>query len=81
MVLRQTEAAEQTQAMCRQWYQDEIVERYRELLARSRQQELMDKERYQELSAHFKEEKTKNAELRKTLAALQSRRTPNPWGN
>eukprot|EP00975_Prorocentrum_lima_P036369 7650521-Prorocentrum_lima.AAC.1 len=41
----------------------------------------MDKERYQELSTHFKEEKTKNAELRRTWATLQSRRTPYPWNN
>eukprot|EP00975_Prorocentrum_lima_P020480 4312830-Prorocentrum_lima.AAC.1 len=68
MVPRQAEAVEQTQAMCRRWYQEELVERDQELLDRSRHQELMDKERYQELSSHFNQGRANNAELRKTLA-------------
>eukprot|EP00975_Prorocentrum_lima_P053901 11308598-Prorocentrum_lima.AAC.1 len=46
MVHQESETAIQTQAMCRQWYLDEIAQRARELPARSEHQGLMDRERY-----------------------------------
>eukprot|EP00975_Prorocentrum_lima_P022260 4681348-Prorocentrum_lima.AAC.1 len=49
IVHKENETAIQTQAMHRQWYQEEIAQRDRELLARSERQALLGKERHTEL--------------------------------
>eukprot|EP00975_Prorocentrum_lima_P065988 12906634-Prorocentrum_lima.AAC.1 len=81
MVHKENQTAIQTQEPCRLWYQEEIAQRDRELLASSEHQELMDEERYKELKDRFTQERVKHTELRRSLADLQARKTPSPWNS
>eukprot|EP00975_Prorocentrum_lima_P047527 9936670-Prorocentrum_lima.AAC.1 len=67
--------------MCRQWYQYEIAQRDRELLARSEHQELVDGERYKELKDQYSQVRVNNTELRTPLYDLHARKTPSTQDN
>eukprot|EP00975_Prorocentrum_lima_P066644 12910325-Prorocentrum_lima.AAC.1 len=59
-----SETAIQTQEQCRLWYQEDIAQRDREILARREHQEVMGEERYKELKDHFNQESINNTAIR-----------------